>query len=293
MPVADANLTGGGGLPRASQAPFPRHGRRIFLADLHLDGTPSPRAKAFYALLNRLALEAAHGPTELYLLGDLFEFWAESHREVPALYEQDLRVLEAAKDAGVTLTLLSGNRDFAYGRYVERRLGARLLRDGGTVTLSDARKLWIEHGDLLCLKDRRYLRYRRWVRSWPVRLCFWLLPWFMARRLIAGVSAKARVEKSAKDPAILELSLEAARDRLERNGCQVLLCGHTHRPQATDLGAGLRLLVLPAWCELPAGYQEHGGALTPVWFDEAGRDHPASHTGERLPELPERMRRFF
>ena len=293
MPVADAKLQGGASPSRGLPGPFPAHGRRIFLADLPLDGAPTPRAKDFHALLSRLAAEAAQTPTELYLLGDLFEFWEEYHREVPARYEQDLRALEAAKNAVVALFLLSGNRDFAYGRYAQRRLGARLLQDGGAVTLTDARRVWIEHGDLLCLKDRRYLRYRKWIRSWPVRLFFWLMPWSLARRFVSGVSSRARADKSTKDPALLELSLEAARNRLEQTRCQVLLCGHTHLPQAPDLGAGLRLLALPAWCEVRAGYQEQRGALTPVSFDADGKGHPASHAGIALPELPERIRRPF
>lgn len=275
-----------------TRVPFPRHGRRLFLADLHLDGTPTPRARDFHALLKRAAEEASATPTELYILGDLFEFWEEYHREVAARYEADLAALEAACRAGVALVLLSGNRDFAYGHYVQKRLGARLFHDGDLVTLDDSRRLWLEHGDLLCTQDKRYLRYRRWVRSWPVRLGVRMLPWSTVRGFVARVSDNARADKARKDPAVFEVDLEAARGRLERYGCQVLLCGHTHRPQATDLGAGRRLIVLPSWCDVRAGYAERGGVLTPVCFSPDGTSHHATPTGEPLPELPEKKRRL-
>lgn len=267
--------------PPAAAEDWPHNGLRVFLADLHLDGGESPRAQVFRAMLQRLAQKAAEAPVELYVLGDLFEFWEEYHAQVARRYERDLAALEAAHRAGVRIALLDGNRDFAYGRYVEKRLGARLLHDGARLKLADARPVWLEHGDLLCTADRRYLCYRRIVRSFPVRLFFRLLPWFLARRLVGSVSARAKADKARKDERVFEVDLPFARQRLEEEGCKLLLCGHTHRPEATDLGAGYRLLALPAWCETHAGYVEQRRALLPVRFDAEGAPQPA--TAEGLP----------
>src|SRR6185295_12843135 len=99
----------------------------------------TPRALTFRALMKKMGQEAAQRPTLLYILGDLFEFWEEYHRAVALLYEKDLRALELAHLAGVQIVLLSGNREFSYGRYVRRRLDAEILGDGGAVTLGDAR----------------------------------------------------------------------------------------------------------------------------------------------------------
>jgi UDP-2,3-diacylglucosamine hydrolase len=243
---------------------------RFFLADVHLDGQLTPRAKVFRALLERAAEEAKRRPVETYFLGDLFEFWDEYHRQALAPYEDDLAALESAHQAGVKIALLSGNRDFLYGRYARKRFGAVLLGDGGMVQLSDTRFVWLEHGDLVCTGDRRYLRYRRWVRSCPARLVYWLLPWSLARILRRRVAAQSQADCEKKDPQEFEPDLDFARKRLESKGCQVLLMGHTHQPQAADLGAGYRLLVAPAFCETLAGYKEFGGAIAPVKFREDG-----------------------
>ena len=252
---------------------------RLFLADLHLDGRDTPRARVFRNLLLRLVEYAGAAPVELYILGDLFEFWEEYHRQVAALYEADLAALESAHAAGVQIALAAGNRDFALGRYVVRRLGARLLGDGARVQISDARWLWLEHGDLLCTGDRRYLFYRKIIRSAPARLAFRLTPWRLARRFIERLAEQSREERSGKPASAFEPDLALARRRLEATACQVLLCGHTHRPQAEDLGAGYRLLVLPAWCDVQAGYKEQGGALVPVRFAEDGSPAPARLDG--------------
>ncbi|GMV80162.1 MAG: UDP-2,3-diacylglucosamine hydrolase [Planctomycetota bacterium] len=257
---------------------------RVFIADLHLDGTDTPRARTFRNFCSRLAEQAAREPVELFILGDLFEFWEEYHRQVPALYEADLAALEAAHRAGVKIALLSGNRDFLYGRYVRERLGAAVLGDGAPITLADERKAWLEHGDLLVTADTRYLRYRKIVRSWPVKLLLWLLPWNIAKKLIGDLRSRTTKDKASKARASFELDLDAARRRMEAHGCMLLLCGHTHVPQAADTGGGRRVLVLPAWCQIAAGYRERHGSLQPMWVDEDGMPHSANPDGTPRPE---------
>jgi UDP-2,3-diacylglucosamine hydrolase len=244
---------------------------RFFLADVHLDGAPRPHALAFRGFLRRLAARCARQPQELHLLGDLFDFWDEYHPAALAPYEEDLAELESACRAGLRLFLLYGNRDFLYGRYARRRFGATLCGDGTAVQLSDGRRLWLEHGDLLCTGDRAYLRFRRWVRSAPVRAALRLLPWRLARPLIARVRADTARDSARKAREVFQMDLGAARRRLEQQHCHVLLCGHTHKPLAEDLGAGLRLLVLPAWPDSPGGLMEENGLLTPVRFGPDGR----------------------
>jgi UDP-2,3-diacylglucosamine hydrolase len=237
----------------------PKSPVRYFIADCHLDSrADTPRAQNFHELLLRLSDECATRPVELYILGDLFEFWCEYHRQLFEIYEPHLKALEDAWHAGVKIFLINGNRDFAYGDYVLRRFGATVLGDGQAITLNDTRPVWLEHGDLLCTADRRYLLFRRLVRSWPVRLFYWMLPWALAKKLIARVRQRTAADKAAKPPETLAIDLTAARRRLEEHTCKLLLCGHFHRAYAEDLGAGLRVIILPAWCDDPSGMADAG-----------------------------------
>jgi UDP-2,3-diacylglucosamine hydrolase len=227
--------------------------RRFFVADLHLDGQETPRALKFRELLERLAEEAKNAPVELYVLGDLFDFWYEYRAQLFELYRDDLRALTTAWEAGVKIFLLFGNRDFAYGKYVRRRFGATVLGDGEKITLTDARPTWLEHGDLLCTADRRYLRYRTMIRSWPVRMLFRLMPWALARKMIERIRLRAAADKASKRAETMQVDIAAARRRLEEHGCRLLICGHLHKAQNEDLGAGYRLVVLPSWSDSLAG----------------------------------------
>ena len=238
----------------ASQQPLVRY----FIADLHLDGLDTPRALAFRSFLEQLGRNAAAQQVELYIIGDLFEFWYEYRAALFDIYRKDLEALENAAKAGVRIFLFYGNRDFAYGRYVNRRFGATLLGDGEKITLSDARPVWLEHGDLLCTGDRSYLRFRKIIRSWPVRILFWMMPWSFARSTIERIRRSTTQDKARKSEKMVDIDLEAARRRIDEKGCKLLLCGHTHRPKSEDLGHGGRLVVLPAWCDKPAGMVDDG-----------------------------------
>jgi len=245
------------GLPQQAAGPL-----RIFIADLHLDGLDSERSRNFRTLLERLAVTAAERPVELFILGDLFQFWYEYRSALFELYRADLEALEKASKAGVRIGLLHGNRDFAYGGYVRKRFNAEILGDGAALTLNDGRPAWLEHGDLLCTSDTRYLRFRSIIRSFPVRMMFFLMPWALARSMIEKIRRKTSADKILKDVKSLSIDLPAARRRCEATGTRVLLCGHTHTALSEDLGAGYRLIVLPPWCETPAGYVDDG-ALKP------------------------------
>ncbi|MEI6234086.1 MAG: UDP-2,3-diacylglucosamine diphosphatase [Planctomycetota bacterium] len=231
---------------------------RYFIADLHLDGTDSPRALRFRSFLKMLSTCVETGPVELYIVGDLFEFWYEYKKQLFELYRDDLAALEAAFKAGVKIFLFYGNRDFSYGDYVLKRFGATVMGDGVQIVLNDHRRAWLEHGDLLCTADVRYLKFRKHIRSRKVRMLFRLMPWAVAKRLIANIRAKTVADKKNKPKTVFGIDLTAARKRVDDHTCEVLICGHTHRLQTEDLGAGKRLIVLPPWCDVPGGYVDDG-----------------------------------
>ena len=247
---------------------------RVFIADLHLAGNAAPHAVTFRAFLKSLSERTKNQTVELYLLGDVFEFWDEYHSQVIQRYEDDLASLEVAAHAGVKLFLVDGNRDFMYGTYVQKRLGAQLLGDGARVPLTPEQSAWVEHGDLICRADKRYLAYRRRVRSRPIKFLYRLLPWFIARRLVERVSVKSAADCARKAPEDFAPDLDFARTRLSHMSSQVLICGHTHRPADRDLGNGRRLIVLPPWCDSQAGYRAEGTKLTKFEVSPAGEMAP-------------------
>ena len=105
------------------------------------------------------------------------------------------------------------------------------------------------------------MKFRKRIRSKPVRWIFRMLPWRIAKRMVDRIRTKTVSDKKKKSAEECGIDLQAARERLEEHKCQVLICGHTHTHQTEDLGAGMRLIVLPPWCEKPAGYVDDAGTF--------------------------------
>ena len=203
--------------PLASIAFGEIHTHRYFVADLHLDGNDAPQALKFRALLEHLAQASATGPVELYLLGDVFNFWYEYRRAFFETYRADLDVaLERAWQAGLKIFVISGNKDFGYGEYARKRFGATVLGDGEAVTPNDSRRVldrtrrFVLHGrqsvpafsEISCAVGRCVLAFGfchgRWRNgSWSAR------------------REKQRAHKHKKPPEMLAIYPDAARKRLE------------------------------------------------------------------------------
>ncbi|NIQ95557.1 MAG: UDP-2,3-diacylglucosamine diphosphatase [Desulfuromonadales bacterium] len=152
----------------------------VFVADAHL---ADPDAENFHRFLD--FLDGLHGQTRtLFLLGDIFEFWVGYRHVVFAPYVPVLDALRRLKEAGTEIVYVEGNHDFHLGPWFEKTLGARILPDGGEVTV-DGQRLLVVHGDLIDPSDSGYRLLRRLLRSRPFRVLKSLIPpdwaWAIAR----------------------------------------------------------------------------------------------------------------
>ncbi len=204
---------------------------------------------AFGRFLRDLARGARErGGVRLYVLGDLFDWWLERDGKGFDFYAPHVDALAAAREAGVALTLLYGNRDFTYAGLLPARAGAVVAGDRAVVELGDRRAL-LEHGDLLCTRDWRYQIFRRVIRSRPLRLAAGLVSLDRMTRIIASMRRASEAEIRRKPAAALEV-VDAAVARRLREGFDVVVCGHVHRAARRRVQAGGRsgeLVTLGAW----------------------------------------------
>ena len=114
----------------------------LFVSDLHLHAS-RPAITALF--LEFLRGEALHCES-LYILGDLFEAWLGDDADDALANEVRAALLEV-RAAGVSLSLMRGNRDFLFGPRVAADTGARLLPDPCVIDLYGEPTL-LMHGDL-------------------------------------------------------------------------------------------------------------------------------------------------
>src|SRR3954464_8078846 len=152
----------------------------IFVSDLHLCPSRPAINTAFFAFLQGPAAAA----DALYILGDLFEYWAGDDDEDP-FNASVLTSLHVVAASGVKVYLMHGNRDFLIGRQFSAATGAELLADPTLVDLYGTRTL-LMHGDTLCKDDVGYQAFRAKVRDPRYQEQFLAQPLAARKKIIAG-----------------------------------------------------------------------------------------------------------
>ncbi len=215
----------------------------LYISDLHLQ-IERPE-------LTTLAMQLfEHCPgefDELYILGDLFEYWIGDDAADECANQTRKALLKLAQ-TGVVIHMMLGNRDFLMGETYVQACGANLIADDSfTVAMGDKQMLLL-HGDTLCTDDSEYQMYRRMVRNrhWQQE--------FLSRTLSerqatarAMRDASAARGRDANNRSISDVSPDAVTQAMADSGCKTMLHGHTHRPASHTLANDNVRLVLGDW----------------------------------------------
>ncbi len=124
---------------------------------------------------------------------------------------------------------MHGNRDFVFSAAAARSGGLELLADPSLYDFFGTRTL-LMHGDLLCIDDVRYQRYRARVRRPGVIRVFLALPRAVRHAIGGGMRGLSEKEKQAKPLVIMDVNTGAVERTLRSHGYPRLIHGHTHRP---------------------------------------------------------------
>ncbi|WP_180041586.1 MULTISPECIES: UDP-2,3-diacylglucosamine diphosphatase [unclassified Acinetobacter] len=210
----------------------------LFIADLHLSPEHPRLVRGFLALLEQYKTQN----TQLYILGDWFNAWIGDDFTAPWLDE----IIAALKDftaLGNQIYFQVGNRDFALGQKFLDKFHGQLLQDVDYLHISNY-KIRLEHGDLLCTDDVSYQKFRKVIRN-PFLLGFLKsLPLSIRQKIANGFRKKSTETKQVKSYDIMDVNAEAVEKALEQ--ADLLIHGHTHRPQIHDVHGKSRI-VLGDW----------------------------------------------
>ena len=214
------------------------------ISDLHLQAGEPATFEAWQGYLQTTPADA------LIILGDLFEVWVGDDSATqpgePATFEAQCAELLRRTAQRLPVFLMHGNRDFLVGAAFAAQCGLTLLDDPTVLVLHGQRWL-LSHGDILCLEDTEYLKFRAQVRTPEWQAAFLARP-LEERRALAR-SMRVQSEDRKRNPSMVwaDVDTPAARDWLRRANAHTLVHGHTHRPADHDLGDSLRRIVLSDW----------------------------------------------
>ena len=237
-------------MPEAARAALPA----LFISDLHLTEDEPANVAAFLAFLHGPARAAA----SLFILGDLFEYWAGDDDLETPFNARIAAAIRALADIGTAVFFMTGNRDLLAGADFARAIGATLLEDPARVRFGnrddgdgvDAPVLLLAHGDALCTDDLAYQAFRRQVRAPAWQAGFLAQPLAARKAFIAGLRQQSEAAKAEKAMAIMDVNADAVTALLRAHGYPTLVHGHTHRPARHRLSIDGRECVrqvLPDW----------------------------------------------
>ena len=196
----------------------------LFVSDLHLCPTRSAINRVFFDFVRMPAAQAE----ALYILGDLFEYWAGDDDDDP-FNAQVLAALRELAGRGVALYLMHGNRDFLIGDRFSAACRATLLPDPTRVNLYGTPTL-LMHGDTLCTDDLEYQAFRLQVRNPNFQREFLAQPLAERIQKIEIMRAKSEATKKIKPEATMDVTATAVEVQLRNYGYPRLIHGHTHKP---------------------------------------------------------------
>ena len=136
-------------------------GKVYFASDMHL-GYPDLkqgawREQLFVKWLNAISADA----DELYLVGDVFDFWFEYHNVVPKGFVRTLGKLAQMVESGIKVHFFAGNHDSWTFGYLRDEIGL-IVHDDWFETEIRGKRFYISHGDGVGPGDYTY-KFIKWM----------------------------------------------------------------------------------------------------------------------------------
>jgi UDP-2,3-diacylglucosamine hydrolase len=204
-----------------------------FFSDAHLGAPDADASLVRERKIVRWLDEIKEDATELFVVGDLFDFWFEYKRAVPRGYVRILGKLAEIADSGIPIHYFTGNHDMWIFDYLPKEIGFTLHREPVTRVWNGA-KFMIGHGDGLGPGDHGYKILKKVFAN---KFCQWaferLHPNF-GIWLANASSYRSRQKTGADDARFLgeenEWLVQYCKEVLEKEHFDYFVFGHRHLP---------------------------------------------------------------
>jgi len=230
--------------------------RKVYFAsDFHL-GIPDhdsslEREKKLVAWLEMAQSDAA----EIFLMGDLFDFWFEYKTAIPRGYARLLGKLAGITDAGIEVHLFRGNHDMWAFDYLTRELNIR-IHPGPEFREFSGKHFYLAHGDGLGPGDHGYKLIKKVFANPFNQWLFRQLHPDLGIRMALFWSRKSRIANVEREAQDQDMNLKLIMERITVHsnellmvhpGLDYLIYGHYHYPLDIPLKGNARQLVLGDW----------------------------------------------
>jgi len=195
----------------------------FLISDLHLHQGQKFVPELFLHFMEKIAPESDN----LYVLGDLFEYWVGDDF-ISDFNQQIIQSFANYSALGKKLYFTHGNRDFLLGKEFVKSAGGVLLEDF-TVTQIGSRSTLLMHGDTLCTQDENYQAFRKQVRAPVWQQEFLSQPLAQRKALAEKLRDESVADQKNKSAEIMDVTAEEVTRCFTDYRIDRIIHGHTHR----------------------------------------------------------------
>jgi len=235
-----------------------------FASDFHL-GLPAglppvEREKKVVEWLNAVAADAK----EIYLLGDIFDFWWEYKLVVPRGFTRFLGTVAKITDSGIPVHFFTGNHDMWVNDYLSVECGVT-IHTTPIKTIFNGKHFHLAHGEGLGTNDTGYKILLSIFRNRLLRGIYSALHpsigigighrWSLSSRLGKGITKEFQGEGK-------EDLVRYANSILEKDKIDYFIFGHRHLAMTYKMKQGSEIVFLGDWIRSGNYAEWDGKALT-------------------------------
>jgi UDP-2,3-diacylglucosamine hydrolase len=213
-----------------------------FLSDIHLKTMQERNSEILLRFFHYLR-DKSPQETHLFLLGDIFDLWIGGHEVFVKKFQPLVDAIRELKAAGARITYIEGNHDVHIHSYWRDKLDVEVFVEAQFYEINGL-MIRIEHGDLINLDDRIYLRYRSIIRH-P-----WIQPFgnFIPGRVwdaVGNFAARKSRERShgyraSNESKLVQMIRHHAHRVYDEKPYDLIVSGHMHVYDDYEFQVGLR-----------------------------------------------------
>lgn len=248
-------------------------GKKIYFAsDFHLGAPNEAKSLVREKLIVQWLDEVKETAEEIFLVGDIFDFWFEYKHAIPKGFVRLQGKIAEITDSGIPVHIFTGNHDMWIFDYIPKELGVSLFRDNIHREFN-GKKFFIGHGDGLGPGDKGYKFIKKVFAS---KTCQWLFARLHPNfgiGLANYLSRTSRAKTGHEDAKFLGEDNEwlaiYCKEQLEKEHFDYFVFGHRHLPLEMDLPNNSKYINLGDWIQYFTYGEFDGSEMKLKVYDKA------------------------